>query len=134
MGERLVASANLPGCGARTSSQAALALRPIAGEFAFLLVTLGIVGTGLLAVPVLAGCAVYATGGTFRWRNSLALKPQIGKTVLWNYRSIDHHQRRHWLLDPINALSWSAASTGRLCANYGTGYVHGRECEDRGQV
>ncbi|MEA3088822.1 MAG: hypothetical protein QOJ04_164, partial [Caballeronia sp.] len=52
-----------------TSSQAALALRPIAGEFAFLLFSIGIVGTGLLALPVLAGSAAYAMAGTFKWRN-----------------------------------------------------------------
>ena len=43
-----------------TSAQAAEALRPIAGEYAFLLFSAGIVGTGLLAVPVLAGSAAYA--------------------------------------------------------------------------
>ena len=46
-----------------TSSQAAEALKPIAGPFAFALFTLGIVGTGLLAIPVLAGSAAYAVGG-----------------------------------------------------------------------
>jgi Mn2+/Fe2+ NRAMP family transporter len=45
-----------------SSTQAAEALRPIAGPFAFALFALGIVGTGLLAVPVLAGSAAYALG------------------------------------------------------------------------
>src|SRR6185295_12248579 len=48
----------------QTSEQAAAALRPIAGEFAFLLFSLGIIGTGLLAVPVLAGSAAYAVAET----------------------------------------------------------------------
>lgn len=58
----------------QTSSQAAEALRPVAGEFAFMLFALGIVGTGLLAVPVLAGSAAYAVTESFRWRNGLDLK------------------------------------------------------------
>ena len=55
----------------QTSSQAAEALRPIAGNFAFLLFTLGIVGTGLLAIPVLAGSAAYAVGEAFKLPSSL---------------------------------------------------------------
>jgi NRAMP (natural resistance-associated macrophage protein)-like metal ion transporter len=58
----------------QTSAQAANALRPVAGEFAFLLFALGIVGTGMLAVPVLAGSAAYAVTESFRWRNGLDLK------------------------------------------------------------
>jgi Mn2+/Fe2+ NRAMP family transporter len=42
---------------------------------------MGIVGIGLLALPVLAGSAAYAMAGTFRWRNSLALKPQMAKRL-----------------------------------------------------
>ena len=55
-----------------TSSQAAEALRPIAGDFAFTVFSLGIVGTGLLAVPVLAGSAAYALGETMKWKVGLA--------------------------------------------------------------
>ncbi len=51
----------------QTSSQAALALRPIAGRFAFTLFALGIIGTGLLAVPVLAGSTAYALGESLGW-------------------------------------------------------------------
>jgi Mn2+/Fe2+ NRAMP family transporter len=58
----------------QSSSQAAEALRPVAGEFAFLLFALGIIGTGMLAVPVLAGSAAYAVTESFRWRNGLDLK------------------------------------------------------------
>ncbi|MEO6908022.1 MAG: divalent metal cation transporter, partial [Abditibacteriaceae bacterium] len=52
----------------QTSSQAASALLPIAGKFAFWLFAAGIVGTGLLALPVLAGSGAYALGETFRWK------------------------------------------------------------------
>jgi NRAMP (natural resistance-associated macrophage protein)-like metal ion transporter len=62
-----------------SSAQAALALRPIAGEFAFILFSLGIVGTGLLAIPVLAGSAAYAMSGAFSWPNSLAALPSTAK-------------------------------------------------------
>ena len=58
----------------QSSSQAAEALRPVAGEFAFLAFALGIIGTGLLAVPVLAGSAAYAVTESFRWRNGMDLK------------------------------------------------------------
>ena len=58
----------------QTSAQAAEALRPLAGEFAFALFALGIIGTGLLAVPVLAGSTAYAVAETFRWPTGLDLK------------------------------------------------------------
>jgi len=54
-----------------TTSQAALALRPIAGDYAFILFASGIVGTGLLAMPVLAGSAAYAVAGIFHWKMGL---------------------------------------------------------------
>ena len=63
----------------QTSAQAATALRPIAGQFAFLLFCIGIVGTGLLAVPVLAGSAAYAMAGAFRWQNSLESSAMAAK-------------------------------------------------------
>ena len=55
----------------RPPTQAAEALKPIAGEFAFFLFSLGIIGTGLLAVPVLAGSAAYAVGEVRGWRTGL---------------------------------------------------------------
>ncbi|MEJ7670637.1 MAG: divalent metal cation transporter [Casimicrobiaceae bacterium] len=55
----------------QTSAQAAEALRPIAGEFAFALFAAGIVGTGLLAVPILAGSAAYGAAEAFKWRIGL---------------------------------------------------------------
>jgi len=57
----------------QSAAQAAEALRPLAGDFAFLLFAAGIVGTGLLAVPVLAGSAAYAVAESFRWRIGLGL-------------------------------------------------------------
>ena len=56
----------------QTSAQAAEALRPIAGDFAFAIFALGIVGTGLLAVPVLAGSAAYAVSELFGWKEGLS--------------------------------------------------------------
>ena len=58
----------------QTSAQAAEALRPIAGDFTFLLFSLGIIGTGMLAVPVLAGSAAYAVAEAAGWRGSLSLR------------------------------------------------------------
>jgi Mn2+/Fe2+ NRAMP family transporter len=56
-----------------SAEQAAQALRPVAGEFAFLLFAASIVGTGLLAVPVLAGSAAYAVAESRRWPIGLGL-------------------------------------------------------------
>jgi NRAMP (natural resistance-associated macrophage protein)-like metal ion transporter len=62
-----------------SAADAALALRPIAGEFASLLFLLGILGVGLLSIPVLAGATAYAVAETFGWRESLELKPRQAK-------------------------------------------------------
>jgi NRAMP (natural resistance-associated macrophage protein)-like metal ion transporter len=98
----------------KTSADAANALKPIAGEFAFALFALGIVGTGLLALPVLAGSAAYAMAGTFKWRNSLALQVSLAKqfyaviavAILGGVLLTFAH------LDPIKALYWSAVVNG----------------------
>ena len=60
----------------QTSAQAAEALRPIAGAFAEVIFALGIVGTGLLAIPVLAGATAYAVGEGRQWPVGLARKPK----------------------------------------------------------
>jgi Mn2+/Fe2+ NRAMP family transporter len=57
----------------QSAAQAAEALRPLAGDFAFALFAAGIIGTGLLAVPILAGSAAYAAAETFRWPIGLGL-------------------------------------------------------------
>jgi NRAMP (natural resistance-associated macrophage protein)-like metal ion transporter len=97
-----------------TSAQAAEALRPIAGQFAFLLFTLGIIGTGLLAVPVLAGSAAYAISEVSGWREGLERKWQdargfyaiIALATLIGL-GIDYAP-----IDPIKALFWSAVLNG----------------------
>lgn len=58
-----------------TTRQAAEALRPLAGELAFMLFALGVIGTGMLAIPVLAGSAAYAVAEAMKWRTGHALKP-----------------------------------------------------------
>lgn len=78
----LCAAVTLHGAGITridTSAQAAEALRPLAGPFTFLLFTLGIIGTGLLAVPVLAGSAAYAATEALGFHGSLADKLQRGE-------------------------------------------------------
>ncbi len=63
----------------QTAAQAAEALRPLAGEFAFALFALGIIGTGLLSIPVLAGSAAYALAEARRWPVGLSRKPLQAK-------------------------------------------------------
>lgn len=63
-----------------TADQAALALKPLAGDFAFLLFALGIIGTGLLAVPILAGSASYAVSEAFGWKEGLGKKISQAKS------------------------------------------------------
>ena len=59
--------------------QAAEALRPLAGDGAYLLFAIGLIGTGLLAVPVLAGSASFAIAELFGWRSGLDLTPRRGQ-------------------------------------------------------
>lgn len=97
-----------------TSAQAALALEPLAGHLAFLLFALGIVGTGLLAVPVLAGSAAYALAETFKWRASLELKageaPRFYGVIAM--ATLVGVALNFVGLDPIRALFWAAALNG----------------------
>jgi len=98
----------------QTSSQAAQALKPIAGEFAFAVFALGIVGTGLLAVPVLAGSAAYAVSELYGWKAGLSnnfheakgfyliITAATGIGTLLGYLEVD----------PIKALVWSAIVNG----------------------
>ena len=76
-----------------SSTQAAEALRPIAGPYAFALFATGIIGTDLLAIPVPSGSAAYAAGGAFRWRTGLTLKPKEGRAFLWDNRT--RYDRRY---------------------------------------
>lgn len=98
----------------QTATDAANALRPIAGDYAFFLFSVGIIGTGLLAVPVLAGSAAYAVGESQGWKSGLEHKPWealgfygvimtatlVGVMIQWS------------ALDPIKALFWSAVLNG----------------------
>jgi NRAMP (natural resistance-associated macrophage protein)-like metal ion transporter len=97
-----------------TSSQAAEALRPIAGEFTFVVFAAGIIGIGLLAVPVLAGSAAYALGEALGWPTGLSRAPKDAKafygtiavaTLLGVSINFVH-------LDPIKALFWAAVING----------------------
>jgi NRAMP (natural resistance-associated macrophage protein)-like metal ion transporter len=98
----------------QTSSDAAAALRPLAGPFAFGLFAAGIVGTGLLALPVLAGSAAYALGETFRWRTGMESTLSKGRLF---YGTIALATMFGMLLsfssiDPIKMLFWSAVING----------------------
>jgi len=97
-----------------SAAQAAEALRPFAGQFAFLLFAFGIIGTGFLAVPVLAGSGAFAVAEVFGWKEGLEYQPQqaagfysiivlatlIGVLIDWSP------------IDPIRALFWSAVLNG----------------------
>ncbi len=97
-----------------SSAQAATALRPIAGEFAFLLFSLGIIGTGLLAVPVLAGSAAYAMAGAFGWTGSLEAQPKAAKKfyAIIAGATLVGAALCFTPVDPIKALYWSAVVNG----------------------
>ena len=97
-----------------TSAQAAEALRPIAGNYAATIFALGVLGTGLLAIPVLAGSAAYAIGEARKWPIGLARQPKEAKAfyativiatvvgILLNFAPIN----------PIKALYWCAVING----------------------
>lgn len=97
-----------------SSAQAAQALRPVAGDQAFLLFTIGILGTGLLAIPVLAGSAAYAIGEALHWPCSLERKPLHAKgfysviciSILIGL-TLNLLQ-----INPMKALLWSAVLNG----------------------
>ena len=98
----------------QTSTQAASALRPLAGDFAFALFGAGIIGTGLLAVPVLAGSAAYAMAGTFKWKNSLESRPTAAREfyAVIVAATIGGVIIGFTPIDPIKALFWSAVING----------------------
>jgi NRAMP (natural resistance-associated macrophage protein)-like metal ion transporter len=101
-----------------TSAQAARSLEPLAGRFAFLLFVCGIVGTGLLAVPVLAASACYGIGEACRWKASLERKP--GEAVRF-YAAIAVAtliglSLNFMHIDPVKALFWAAILNGTVAA------------------
>ncbi|HTL21427.1 MAG TPA: divalent metal cation transporter [Steroidobacteraceae bacterium] len=98
----------------QTAAQAAQALRPLAGDFAFGLFALGMIGTGLLSVPVLAGSAAYALGEARRWPVGLTRKPSRAKGF---YAAITLATAVGALvnvaaINPMKALVWAAVLNG----------------------
>ena len=101
-----------------TSAQAAEALRPIAGNFAFALFALGIIGTGLLAVPVLAGSAAYAVTEMFGISGSLDAKPTKARLFYGTIAvtTLLGVSLQYVGIDPARALYWAAVVNGVLAA------------------
>ncbi|OYY92014.1 MAG: iron transporter [Sphingomonas sp. 28-66-16] len=101
-----------------TSSQAAEALRPIAGQFAFAMFALGIIGTGLLAVPVLAGSAAYAVSEMLGVAGSLDAKPLDAKIFYATIAvtTLAGAGLNTVGIDPVRALYWTAVVNGVLAA------------------
>jgi len=97
-----------------TSADAARALEPIAGRFAAAIFALGILGTGLLAVPVLAGSAAYAVGEAFRWPVGLSRAPQRAKRFYATLviATLVGAALNLLAFSPIKALFWSAVING----------------------
>jgi len=97
-----------------TASQAAEALRPIAGELTFALFAAGIIGTGLLAVPVLAGSAAYAVAESFGLRGSLELPAPraLGFYAIVGAATLGGAALAATNIDPIAMLFWTAVING----------------------
>jgi NRAMP (natural resistance-associated macrophage protein)-like metal ion transporter len=97
-----------------TAADAAQALKPVAGQFAFALFSIGIIGTGLLAVPVLAGSTAYAVAEVQGWRCGLEKKP----SQAWGFYAVIALAMALGVivdfspLDPIRALVFSAVING----------------------
>ena len=99
-----------------TAQQAAEALKPLAGQWAYALFTMGIIGTGMLAVPVLAGSAAYAVAEAGNWRGTLEARPRLARKfyaivasamvlgLVLNYLGIN----------AVKMLFWSAVLNGVL--------------------
>jgi Mn2+/Fe2+ NRAMP family transporter len=99
-----------------TAREAAEALRPLAGNFAYLLFTLGLIGTGMLGVPVLAGSCAYAISEAAAWRGTLSRRPHGARRfygviaaamilgLAFNYLG----------LNPVKVLFYSAVLNGVL--------------------
>ena len=99
-----------------TAAQAAEALRPIAGELTFALFAAGIIGTGLLAVPILAGSAAYAVAEAFGIRGSLELPPDraLGFYAIVSAATLGGGALAATKIDPIAMLFWTAVINGMV--------------------
>ncbi|HLI19805.1 MAG TPA: divalent metal cation transporter [Stellaceae bacterium] len=97
-----------------SAGQAAEALRPAAGAFAFLLFALGIIGTGLLSVPVLAGSAAYALAEALKWPAGLARRAKAARAFYGTIAAATFvgAMFNFFPVDPIKALFWSAVING----------------------
>ena len=98
----------------QTARQAAEALRPVAGDLTFMLFAAGIIGTGMLAVPVLAGSAAYAVAETFDWKTGLDRKLFEAKEfyAMLTVATVGGTLLDFTPIDPIKALFWSAVING----------------------
>ena len=102
----------------QTSAQAAEALRPIAGAFTFYLFAAGIIGTGMLAIPVLAGSAAYAVSEIFQWNEGLDRRFGEARYFYLTIAvaTLGGAALNFTRLDPVKALYWSAVVNGVLAA------------------
>ncbi len=98
----------------QTSAQAAEALRPISGDFAFALFASGIIGTGMLAIPILAGSAAYAVAESFRWPIGLGLRlaEARGFYAILTVATLVGVALNFTGVPPVRALIWSAVING----------------------
>jgi NRAMP (natural resistance-associated macrophage protein)-like metal ion transporter len=98
----------------QTAAEAAEALRPIAGDLAFLLFALGIIGTGLLAIPVLAGSGAYAVAELFGWPSTLEAKfPEaVGFYMIISAATVIGFAIGFLPINPIQLLVWTAVLNG----------------------
>ena len=96
--------------------KAAEALRPIAGDLAFALFAIGIISTGLLAVPVLAGSVAYAVSESFGWREGLNKRPREAKAfyAVIAVATLAGVVLNFFDINPMKALYWSAVANGLL--------------------
>jgi NRAMP (natural resistance-associated macrophage protein)-like metal ion transporter len=99
-----------------TAQQAAEALRPVAGKGAYLLFTLGIIGAGMLGVPVLAGSTAYAVGEGFGWKCSLKDAPRTAPRfyAVVGFAMLLGIALTYWGIDAVSMLFWSAVVNGVL--------------------
>ncbi len=97
-----------------SATEAAGALRPLAGDFTFALFALGIIGTGMLAIPVLAGSAAYGVSEIFDWRATLEAKPgeAVGFYTIIAAATVVGFGLGFTGIDSIHMLVWSAVLNG----------------------
>lgn len=98
----------------QTSAEAAEALRAVAGRFTFVVFAAGIIGTGMLTLPVLSGSAAYALGELLSWHVGLARRPFRAKAfyAVITVASVIGVGLNFTTIDPVKALYWSAVLNG----------------------